>query len=502
MGKCKNCGRHGLFLKLKNGLCSNCETLLSLEEKERDLQNKITELDNNLNNKQKIYSDIVKQAKDDAFKEIERDLVTKHKTLSELNSQISDQNTHLSNLKSESEKELRTISSLTTRLDKLRTLIKSAQYSIEKFNTPGEQIDLNTLHSNSYDIDKILEPTVTLNLNCMNVTQLRKQYRQIEKMIQDTFERYKERYTTKANSTIYQLMVIALKAELQNILFNIKYGTIDSAIDNVKAITKKYYEISTHGNQSIANTVKNFIGEIEYQFIEAVKTEYEYFVQKERIKEEQRAIREQMRQEAEERKLLEQQRKQIEKEEEKYKKEISNLSEQLSNEKDDSEKALILQSRINELNTQLAEVETKKETIVNLQNGKAGHVYIISNLGSFGENTFKIGMTRRIDPQERINELGNASVPFPFDIHSTIFSEDAVGLENKLHKILNNCRVNKINMRKEFFNITLDELEELVLELEPSAEFNKTMVAEQYRQSQNVTNIDDMPQITLEDDEE
>ena len=190
-----------------------------------------------------------------------------------------------------------------------------------------------------------------------------------------------------------------------------------------------------------------------------------------------------MRQEAEERKALESERKKIEKEETKYQTEIEKLREQMSNAKmDELDK---LNARILELQAQLSEVVVKKEEISNLANGKAGNVYIISNLGSFGENVFKIGMTRRLNPQDRVNELGDASVPFKFDVHSFIFSNDAVGLESKLHNILNEKRVNKVNMRKEFFYTTIDELENLVTEIEPTAEFNKTMIAEEFRQSQS-----------------
>ena len=92
-------------------------------------------------------------------------------------------------------------------------------------------------------------------------------------------------------------------------------------------------------------------------------------------------------------------------------------------------------------------------------------------------------MTRRLDPQERVNELGSASVPFKFDVHSFIFSEDAVNLENKLHQALNDKRVNKVNLRKEFFYCDIEELEELVYSIDPTAEFNKTMLAEEYNQS-------------------
>ena len=94
-------------------------------------------------------------------------------------------------------------------------------------------------------------------------------------------------------------------------------------------------------------------------------------------------------------------------------------------------------------------------------------------------------MTRRLNPQDRVDELGSASVPFRFDVHSFIFSDDAVALENKLHSILNDKRVNKVNMRKEFFYSSLDELENLVNELDPTAEFNRTMLAEEFRQSQS-----------------
>ncbi len=244
-------------------------------------------------------------------------------------------------------------------------------------------------------------------------------------------------------------------------------------------------KIAGDGNQSIAGTLTKFIGEIEYLFINAVKIEYNYYVKKEQARQEQLALREQMRQEAEERKALETERKKVEREEEKYTNEINKITEQLSSAPNgELEK---LKTRILELQSQLAAVVIKKEEISNLANGKAGNVYVISNLGSFGENIFKIGMTRRLNPQDRVNELGDASVPFKFDVHSFIFSDDAVGLESKLHNILSEKRVNKVNMRKEFFYTTIDELETLVTEIEPTAEFNRTMIAEEYRQSLSST---------------
>ena len=172
--------------------------------------------------------------------------------------------------------------------------------------------------------------------------------------------------------------------------------------------------------------------------------------------------------------------------ESKYNTEIEKVQSQLAALSADDEKAKALEAKIAELQAQLAAVAQKKEEIISRQNGKAGYVYVISNLGSFGENTFKVGMTRRLDPMDRVRELGDASVPFSFDVHSFIFSDDAVGLESELHRRLDSKRKNKVNLRKEFFDVSLDELEQLVQEINPAAEFNRTMLATEYRQSQQM----------------
>lgn len=381
----------------------------------------------------------------------------------------------------------------------LQTLFKSMQYSTKRyFDYDGFSREIVS-DNLAAEADEILETTVKLKLHSMDIRELRKLYNQNYKVIQDLLARYKSRYTTRTNTTIYQLMVIALEAELQNVLYNLSYSKLDKSIQDIKTITAKYQKIASDGNQSIATTVARFIGEIEYLFIEAIKIEYEYYVQKERIKEEQRALREQMRQEAAERKLLEEERKKIESEESKYKAELANIQE-LMTVTADQLKIQQLEERLAKVQAHLDEVETKKGEIVNLQNGQAGYIYIISNLGSFGENVFKIGMTRRLNPQDRIDELGDASVPFRFDIHSFIFSNNASELETNLHRKLKDQRVNKINLRKEFFRATIDEIEDLVYSLEPSAEFNRTMLAEQYYQSMSVEEIPDTVTIIDDDD--
>lgn len=117
-------------------------------------------------------------------------------------------------------------------------------------------------------------------------------------------------------------------------------------------------------------------------------------------------------------------------------------------------------------------------------NQKAGYVYIISNIGAFGENVYKIGMTRRLDPMERVDELGDASVPFNFDVHAMIFSEDAPKLEAALHRAFEDRKLNMVNTRREFFHVTLDEIESVVkANYDKTVEFIKIPPAEQYRQS-------------------
>ena len=390
-------------------------------------------------------------------------------TLNKLKDEISD----LVNQKETLNKDLQ---ELQLKIKTSDTALKAAQKAMKADNTNAADAPKLIINAAS-----LMTHISDMHLNCLDVPALRKLVSANKTNIKKVIQKYEERYTTKSNQAIYQLMVIGLEAELQNVLINLKFGTVDKAKSKIKEITQKYYEISSNGNQSIAPTVKKFIAEIEILYLEAIDIEYEYYTQKEKIKEEQRALKEQMRQEAEERKALEQQQKKLEKEENKYKNEIENVKIAISTSNQNEVEAL--KKRLQELTEQLNKIDERKEKIINLQNGQAGYVYIISNIGSFGKNVFKVGMTRRDEPQDRVDELGNASVPFPFDVHSFIFSSNAVELENRMHRILDSKRVNKINKRKEFFAVDINEIEHIVHQIEPSAEFKMTALAEQYNQS-------------------
>lgn len=395
--------------------------------------------------------------------------------------------TEIDRLKAELESLTKKENNRIKKIQKLDTIQKSINGCIKKYFEQSHEPYDRTIKLPADLIRDIntYAPSVILKLHNMDYKDLNKAFKANERIINDLLERYSGRYNTKTNQAIYQLMVIALRAELQNVLYTLNYKKLDEALNNIKEIINKYLNIARSGNQTISSTLTKFIGELEVLFIDAVKIEYEYYVKKEAARQEQIALREQMRIEAEERRRLKEQEEQMKQEAAKYEAEIANINEQIKASEDD-EKTKQLLAKIQELESQLNDIDKKKEEIVNLQNGKAGYVYVISNLGSFGDNVFKIGMTRRLDPQERIDELGSASVPFKFDVHSFIFSNDAVQLESDLHQALEKQRVNKVNNRKEFFKISIDDLENLVYKFDPAAEFNRTMEAEQYRQTLSI----------------
>ncbi|MDE0540385.1 MAG: DUF4041 domain-containing protein [Rhodospirillales bacterium] len=142
------------------------------------------------------------------------------------------------------------------------------------------------------------------------------------------------------------------------------------------------------------------------------------------------------------------------------------------------------EERIRQLEEQLAAAHEKTERAQAMaEKTKSGFVYVISNIGSFGEDVVKIGLTRRLDPLDRVKELGDASVPFLFDTHAMIYSEEAPALEAALHSEFDDRRINAANMRKEFFRVSIEEVEDAVQRLAPDAEFFKDVEAQEYRET-------------------
>lgn len=221
---------------------------------------------------------------------------------------------------------------------------------------------------------------------------------------------------------------------------------------------------------------------LEYKLKE-LNLQYSYLKQKALEKEQQQAIKEQMIEEEKTRREIEKEKSRIEKEEHQFKNEISKLMKYLQK-ASDIEKQLYV-DKIRELEAKLKLLEKDRDNVLQReQNTRAGFVYIISNIGSFGENVYKIGMTRRLEPMDRVKELGSASVPFEFDVHAMIFSEDAPTLETALHKTFEKYAVNKVNQRKEFYRVDLHDIERTVKEHHnATVMFTEIAKAEQYRET-------------------
>lgn len=491
-------------LKLQISEVENLQQeITSLKTELNNLEVERNQIQVNISNSQDIFEEkktqYIKQIRVEYESEgkqiIDKIISDNQKKISELQKFAEERDT----LAAENEKLSKNIKSQSTKLLKLKTEFNGIRNLIDLFpqlfneeNLPNE---LELLLAN-YNEDSIMKSLVELDYHALNSKELRKQINKIKKEIATLLDKYKERYKTKANQAIYQLMVIGLQAELQNILYTLSYAKHEEAIDNARALIRKYLAISTNGNASIAPTISKFLAELEPLFIEAVEVEYQYYIKREQEKEEQRLIREQMRQEAAERKELEAQKKKLEAEEAKFEAELQRTNELLISETN-PDIITQLQSRISELEQQQNNVVEQKEEILKRANGKAGYVYVISNLGSFGKQVFKVGMTRRMNPQDRVDELGDASVPFKFDVHAMIFSDDAVGLEYQLHQELSPKRLNKVNLRKEFFVTTVEELQALVESIDPTAEFKTTMVAQEYFRSIEMDEEGIMPTSSL-----
>lgn len=292
------------------------------------------------------------------------------------------------------------------------------------------------------------------------------------------------RFRDKVDLTIHASIKLAFRAfnnECDNIIMNVKYSNTSTCENKIR---KSFKDI----NDIICSRYTGYFYSMSEEYLELkikelmLKVGYE--TKKQEEKEEQQRIREIMKEEERVRKEIEDAKARVEKDEKHFNNEISKLEKKLAKEKGDKQDLL---DQIAKLRSKLEELAVVKQDVLNREmNTRAGYVYVISNIGSFGEDVYKIGVTRRLDPMIRVNELSSASVPFKFDVHAMIFADDAFELETNLHRIFNEQRVNKVNNHKEFFAVSLDEIEKAVHEFNSTAEFTRTALAEEYRLSMNM----------------
>ncbi len=199
-------------------------------------------------------------------------------------------------------------------------------------------------------------------------------------------------------------------------------------------------------------------------------------------REEQHRIKEQMREEEKARREYERAIRDAAKEEDLLRKAMEKAQAHMAQASE--EQKAKYEAQLVDLTERLKAAEEKNQRALSMaQQTKRGYVYIISNIGSFGEDVYKIGLTRRLEPMDRIRELGDSSVPFGFDVHAMIFSEDAPGLENQLHKHFVTMQMNKVNYRKEFFRVNITHIKEEVEKFGLTAKWTIAALAREYHES-------------------
>ena len=280
----------------------------------------------------------------------------------------------------------------------------------------------------------------------------------------------------KMVADMQKLLLRAFNSECDDIVEHVTYSNIEAS---EKRITASRDAISKLGDMMSIGITSGY-----YKLkIDELHLAFEYAQKKQDEKEAQKEARAQMREAAKLAKEIEAARLKLEKEQSHYQNALSKLDAQLANASDEDRPAI--EAKREQLVRQLDKIDKEfKDVDYREANQKAGYVYIISNIGAFGENVYKIGMTRRLDPMDRVDELGDASVPFDFDVHAMIFSDDAPKLEAALHNAFANRKLNFVNQRREFFNVSLDEIKRVVKEnFDKSVEFTEIAPAEQYRES-------------------
>ena len=275
-----------------------------------------------------------------------------------------------------------------------------------------------------------------------------------------------------------RLMLRAFNGECDSLILKVRYNNVHSIERRIDGVFEAVNKLGLTKQSYISFDYLSLKHEELYLVLE-------YEEKKQEEKEEQREIKRQMREEAQAEKELRNALAKAEKDERQYQETLEKVQRELAK-KGVSEKARArMKEKIEVLEAQLSDAKANRERVRSRgEITKSGHVYVLSNLGSFGDGIYKIGMTRRFEPLLRVKELSSASVPFPFDVHAMIFSDDAPGLETALHSMFDNNRVNRVNPRKEFFQVSTKDIQEAIAEYDADAKFKLTAMAEEYHKSE------------------
>lgn len=285
----------------------------------------------------------------------------------------------------------------------------------------------------------------------------------------------------KLVNDMMKLLIRSFNNECDYCVDNVKFDNIELALTRIR---KSFDACNKLGRVMTVSLTDEYLS----LKIDELHLAHEFQIKKQEEKEEAKRAREELREQQKLEQEIRAAREKIAKERKHFAAALKSLNSRLVLITDEHERAE-LQVRIDEVQVQRDELD-KEEKLIDYreQNAKAGYVYIISNVGSFGEGIYKIGMTRRLDPMERVDELGDASVPFWFDVHALVFSENAPALEAKLHERFAAGRLNKVNGRKEFFRADIMEIEAVIRQnYDAVVEMAHNAPAEQYRESLRMT---------------
>lgn len=444
MAKCKQCGRGGLGQKLHDGLCVEClSAALAKVEKEKEDVGK--ELD-------KIRASITPEMKDAL--ELEQIIKSRKKEIA-----------HLDDAVQKGKEEIRQRSADLASLNR-QILVAEETVELESFSLYRPRYDFANSEQYKAKLDSIRDAQKQMLKNKSATTAptnwvVNNSKTEGKKMVADNVKLFLRSFNNECD--------IAVSA--------VKFNNFDKCRER---IIKSFESINKLGRVTSIQITASY----KKLKLDELSLAYEYQCKKQEEKEQLRALREQQREEAKLAKEIEAARKEAEKEKKHYQQALEKLKVQYAACRTDEEKAALVEKQ-NELIGYLDDISAKLEDIDYRQaNQRAGYVYIISNIGSFGEGIYKIGMTRRLDPMERVYELGDASVPFMFDVHAMIFSDDAPKLEAALHQAFADRRVNMVNNRREYFRVSLAEIKKVVLaNHDKTVEFVESPEAQQYRET-------------------
>lgn len=435
------------------------EELDNIDEKLKVLeQEKEKEIDDKLNEKQEELKNL-----DEEYQKKEE---TKEK---ELNKKLKKKQEELDNIdktyeKIAKDKEKEIDVKLNDKTNELNNLVIKINNNTRELNEIRKEIALveETLDMQEYGLYEPKYNFINSTAYKERLDAVRKQQKQ---MIKDktaavgtsdwTINGDKRQGKAFINANIKQILR-SFNNETEVIINKVKHSNVESS---KKRIQKSFDQLNRLYERENVSLTKSYLN----LKVDEMNIAYEYEVKKQEEKELLREEREREREEKKLQKKLEKEKNKFNRENDKLQKEINKVRDELTTAAD-KEKAKLekeikeLKEALNRNNEEIGKIDEWRET------PGAGYVYIISNIGSFGKNVFKIGVTRRDNPDERIRELSSASVPFRYDTHVFIFSKDAFALEKELHDRFNDSRVNKVNRRKEFFNITIDDVKQIVEE--------------------------------------